>query len=95
MIIKVLDKNNEDKYLIDASWIKWSRTKSTYSIAVYTHVTTTKSIGSTSKSEIEVAQIPSMYLHLYHGDMVYIMNNHGKTIDKKRIVIFAEDQPND
>ena len=95
MIIKVLDKNNEDKYLIDASWIKWSQTKTTRTIAVYTHVTTTKNIGVTSKSEIEVAHVPSMYIHCNHGDMVYIMNNDGKTIDKKRIVIFSEDQAND
>ena len=92
MIIKIVDKNNHDKYLIDASWIKWEWNKEAVSIAVYTHVTKTKQAGSLSKSEIEVAHVPSVYIHLTTGDIVYVMNNDGKTIDKKQMVVGTEDR---
>ena len=92
MIIKIVDKNNEDLYLVDATWIKWSRNKEAVTIAVYTQITKTKHIGVTSQSEIEVAHVPSMYLHCNDGDTVYVMNNDGKTIDKKKIVIRTSDE---
>lgn len=90
MIIKIVAANQEDKYLIEASWIKWSWDQGTATIAVYTHITTTKQVGSMSKSEIEVAHVPSMYIHPNPGDTVFVMNNDGKTIDKKKIVIVNE-----
>ena len=83
MIIKVVDKNNHDKYLIDASWIRWEWNKEAVSIAVYTHVSRTN--GNCTRPNIEVAVVPSMYIHLTTGDTVYAMNNDGKTIDKKQI----------
>jgi hypothetical protein len=82
MFIKVLDENNQNKYFMEAAYIEW---QTPICIAVYPNRTKTKHVGSVAESETEVATKPSLYLHVKTGDTVYIMNNDGKTVDKKRI----------
>lgn len=85
MYIKVQDKDNQNKYHIEASYIKWTNNGEIYPI-----LTRGKTAGSIRTSETEVANMPSIYVHLNHGDTVYVMNNDGKTIDKKHIDLVEE-----
>jgi hypothetical protein len=87
MIIKVVNSMNEVNCHIEAAYIKWSRSKDFVTIAVYQATTKTRSIGATRESEIVLVTAPTTYLHCSNGDTVYIMNNDGKTIDKKKITI--------
>ncbi len=89
MIIRVRDKNNDERYFIEAAWIKWSWNKEAVSIAVYTHVTKTRVVAELNESKIEVAHVPSVYIHLENGDTVCIMNNDGKIIGQQQITIGA------
>ena len=90
MIIRVVDKNDHDTHLIDATWIRWEWNKEAVSIAVYTHVSRTR--GNCTRPEIEVAVVPSIYVHLTTGDTVYIMNNDGKVVHTKQMVVGTEDR---
>ncbi len=85
MFIKVLDPNNEVKYHIEASYIKWAKNTDSYCISVYPMITKGKQVGVLSSSESEVSNMPSVYIHVNHGDTVFVMNSDGKTIDKKKI----------
>jgi len=90
MIIKVVDETGEDKYLVEASYIKWSKNEASYCIAVFPIITKTNSVNQLRKSETEVSCTPSIYIHVNHGYTVYVMNDAGKTVDKKHIVIEAK-----
>lgn len=79
MIIKVQDDNLKDKYLVEAAFIRWAETNTV--LETYVRVSETKNVHA------GIEQTPSLRLKLHHGDRVFIMNNEGKTVDSKRIVL--------
>ena len=82
MIIKVQDDNLKDKYLVEAAFIRWAETNTV--LETYVRVSETKNVHA------GIEQTPSLRLKLHHGDRVFIMNNEGKTVDSKRIVLDAD-----
>lgn len=82
MIIKVQDDNLKDKFLVEAAFIRWAETNTV--LETYVRVSETKNVHA------GIEQTPSLRLKLFHGDRVFIMNNEGKTVDSKRIVLDAD-----
>ncbi len=92
MIIKVQTNIYQDRFLAEAAYIKWVRTPSDFVfLEVYRETQQTKRIGDTSLTTTGIdVDGPSLRLQINDGDHVYIMNNEGKTIDSKHIVIDKE-----
>ena len=90
MIIKVQDNNGKDKFLVEAAYIRWvDQAPAKDFIILEIHVLAAKkeAAGPVSLSTSSIEEEPSLILRIYHGDRVFIMNNEGKTIDSKRIVL--------
>ncbi len=81
MIIKVQTSTHQDRFLIEAVFIEWE-TRTLLNIYI-----ASKALGDAFTS---IEDEPSKTLVLEHGDIVYIMNNEGKTIDSKHIVLGKE-----
>ena len=91
MIVKVLDDQQQDRFLVEAAFIRWNRFDAEDDfIILEVHVIATQSAGSISMSGIE--EDPSLRLRIYHGDRVFIMNDEGRTIDSKRIQLREEEE---
>lgn len=92
MIVRVRDKHNEERYFIEAAWLKWDVTTEAVTIAVYTHITRTKVVAEMNQSKIEVAVSPTIYIHVNNGDTVSVINNAGKVISQKQIIVGIENK---
>ena len=88
MIIKVQDKNLNDRFLVEAAYIRWDYVASgtTYAILeFYIVATQSRTAGIEAK--------PSLRLRINRGDRVFIMNSEGKTIDSKKIDLREKGHP--
>ncbi len=87
MIIKVVNSCCEDKYLANARHIAYRKGDGCIILEVYGEKTHTNTVGSISESVTTAEQVASLFLKLFHGDRVFVMNDAGKTVDCKRIVL--------
>lgn len=92
MIIKIQDDDLNDRFLVEAAYIKWaegddSLDKPYVVLEAYIVADHTKSSGNVSVHSTSIEEHPSLRLRIYHGDRVFVMNNEGKTIDAKTITI--------
>lgn len=94
MIIKVQDDNLNDRFLVEAAYIRWvepNEEEACYVILeIYIVASHSKKVGSVAVYDTAIEEHPSLRLRIYDGDRVFIMNDEGKTIDAKRITIGAE-----
>lgn len=92
MIIKVQNSTHQDKFTVEAAFIRWLNDEDQNCMILEVHVLTTrtKRIGDTSLASTGIERVASLDLKVYDGDIVYIMNDEGKTIDSKHIVIGKE-----
>lgn len=89
MIIKVQNDSLKDRFLVEAAFIKWCYPEDTNHVILEIHIVAIrrKASGDTSISFTGIEEVPSLRLRIYDGDRVFIMNNDGKTIDSKRILL--------
>lgn len=76
MIVKIQDDNQQDKHIIEAASIRWNYNSLSDGFII-----------------IELYDSPhvlSKQVSVRHGDRVFIMNDQGKTVDSKRIIINEE-----
>ena len=97
MIIKVCDDALRDRFLVEAAYIRWvdgddSVDKPYVLLEIYIVATQTKKVNTTCLQYTGIEEDPSLRLRIYNGDRVFIMNNEGKTIDSKRVVVGAENR---
>lgn len=88
MIIKVQNDSQQDRFLVEAAYIRWDyvATGTTYAILeFYIVATQSRTAGTINKSSTGIEADPSLRLRIYHGDRVFVMNNEGKTIDSRHI----------
>ncbi len=86
MIIKVQTNTCQDRFLAEAAYIKWDHAI----LEIYITSKQTKRVGDASHAFTCIEKEPSLRLRVNDGDIVYIMNDEGKTIDSKHIVIDKE-----
>ena len=92
MIIKVQDDNFNDRFLVEAAYIRWDFNNDDYAVMeIHIVAEHTQKTGSIAVTTPAIEEHPSLRLRICHGDRVFVMNNEGKTIDSKRIELNEED----
>jgi hypothetical protein len=92
MIVKVVNDHGEDRFLTEAAFLKWCDGDEEDHVILEVHIIATeaKTAGSASLTQTRIEEEPSLRLKIWHGDRVFIMNDQGKTIDSKRVVLGDE-----
>lgn len=84
MIVKIQDDNQQDKRIIETSRVEWDyREKDKDDIGWYIILCCHPNLQDYENKDIARVRV-------YHGDRVFFMNDQGKTIDSKRIVLREE-----
>lgn len=84
MIIKVQNKHNEVRLMVECAYFVWRRGPR-WHLEIHSMTTRTHKASTISETKIEIE--PGIHISVYDGDTVYVMNDDGKLIERVEVFV--------